>query len=157
MLHHVKKVACSGCLDELLEEDEAGGPSRDIDTQVLFVDNPQKSTCFNCESAEASFSCSLLVLEFVIGKPISMLTSFVNRGDRSFNITRFGAHLHSPYDYSYFIQNVRAQFVACELHVRSLIPDHESSVCWAWICDVFCLYLIIAALSLVCVMLVFKQ
>jgi hypothetical protein len=71
--------------DELLEEDEAGGPSRDIDTQVLFVDNPQK--------------------KFVIGKPISMLTSFVNRGDRSFNITRFGAHLHSPYDYSYFIQN----------------------------------------------------
>jgi hypothetical protein len=41
----------------------------------------------------------------VVGEKITVLFNFDNNGLSTFNVTSVGAHLHSPYDYSYFIQN----------------------------------------------------
>lgn len=42
-----------------------------------------------------------------MGEKITMLVLFHNKGKAEFNITAIRAHLHSPFDYSYYIQNVR--------------------------------------------------
>jgi len=47
--------------------------------------------------------------QFVAGKPIVALVSFSNRARKPFNVTAVGAHLHSPFDFSYYIQNFTAR------------------------------------------------
>lgn len=41
----------------------------------------------------------------VIGEETTVLVSFSNNGQAPINITHIGAHLHSPFDYSFFVQN----------------------------------------------------
>jgi len=43
-----------------------------------------------------------------VGKEVTILVGFSNSGDKAFNITAIGAHLHSPYDFTYYIQNFTA-------------------------------------------------
>lgn len=63
-------------------------PSDDIHCQVLFPDHPDK--------------------RLPIGKEITMLIGVSNIGSGQFNISHVGAHLHSPYDFNYYIQNFTA-------------------------------------------------
>jgi len=39
---------------------------------------------------------------------VTVLVGFSNSGDKAFNLTAIGAHLHSPFDFSYYIQNFTA-------------------------------------------------
>jgi hypothetical protein len=58
----------------------------DVETRVIFPDYPTK--------------------QFVVGKPVVALVAFANHArNKAFNITAVGAHLHSPFDLSYYIQN----------------------------------------------------
>lgn len=67
------------------EEDyEVLAPHVDIKTAVYFPDG--EGTAY-------------------LGEIITVLVSFFNTGDDAFNVTNVGASLHSPYDYSYYIQN----------------------------------------------------
>jgi len=64
-------------------------PHPDVHTHFIFPDYAEK--------------------QFVVGKPVVTLISFANKGRRTFNITGVGAHLHSPFDFSYYIQNFTAR------------------------------------------------
>lgn len=73
------------------EEEEEGGeliPSIDVKTSVYFPEQPDGKV--------------------PLGDIIVVLVSFFNTGSDAFNVTNIGTSLHSPYDYSYFIQNFTA-------------------------------------------------
>jgi translocon-associated protein subunit alpha len=75
--------------DEDAEEEElALVASPNAHTRVLFPDFPTK--------------------KIPVGKEVTVLVGFSNSGDKTFNITGIGAHLHSPYDFTYYIQNFTA-------------------------------------------------
>jgi translocon-associated protein subunit alpha len=74
--------------EEIEEEEIALVASPNAHTRVLFPDYPTK--------------------KIPVGKEVSVLVGFSNSGDKTFNITAIGAHLHSPYDFSYYIQNFTA-------------------------------------------------
>jgi len=57
-------------------------------TRVLFPDFPTK--------------------KIPVGKEVTVLVGFSNSGEKTFNITAIGAHLHSPFDFGYYIQNFTA-------------------------------------------------
>jgi len=75
--------------DEDAEEEElALVASPNAHTRVLFPDFPTK--------------------KIPVGKEVTVLVGFSNSGDKTFNITAIGAHLHSPFDFGYYIQNFTA-------------------------------------------------
>jgi len=43
--------------------------------------------------------------KFDLGARVNALIGFNNKGNNPFNVTAIGAFFHSPYDYSYYIQN----------------------------------------------------
>jgi len=43
--------------------------------------------------------------KFDLGAKVNALIGFNNKGKHAFNVTAIGAFFHSPYDYSYYIQN----------------------------------------------------
>lgn len=47
-----------------------------------------------------------------VGKPVTILVDFSNKGQDVFNVTKVAAFLHSPYDLNYFIQNFTAKAVS---------------------------------------------
>merc|ERR1711907_389561 len=49
--------------------------------------------------------------QFTVGEPVTALVSFSNRAGALINVTAVGAHLHSVYDYSYYIANFTVQEV----------------------------------------------
>jgi len=63
-------------------------PSPDVVTSVYFPDAPEK--------------------RFTSGEDVRVLLGFQNNGNKVFNVSYIGAHLHSPFDYSLFIQNFTA-------------------------------------------------
>jgi len=67
------------------EEEIALVASPDAHTRVLFPDFPTK--------------------KIPVGKEVTVLVGFSNSGSSPFTLTSIGAHLHSPYDFSYYIQN----------------------------------------------------
>jgi len=74
--------------DDIEFEDYDDGfirPHPDVRTSVHFPDFPDR--------------------KFDLGARVNALVGFNNRGDYGFNVTAVGAFFHSPYDYSYFIQN----------------------------------------------------
>jgi len=75
--------------EEFEEVEEEGeeflAPHPDVDTLVYFKDALDK--------------------RFVIGEPVVVLIGLHNRGDQRLDLTEIGAHFHSPYDLSYYIQN----------------------------------------------------
>lgn len=78
--------------DEEEEEDFYSYDEQDfeeVDASYLFVDFPDK--------------------QITIGQPVKVLVSFDNRGSDTLNVTAVQAHLHSVYDYSYFIANFTAK------------------------------------------------
>jgi hypothetical protein len=79
--------------DDLSFEDWDGSlvASDDVDTAVLFPDHPD--------------------LNLILGEPATVLASFSNLGLKTFNVTSVQAHLHSPFDFSYYIQNFSGRAV----------------------------------------------
>lgn len=59
-----------------------------------------------------------------IGERNSLVIGFTNSGRDSFNVTAMGAHLHSPFDYSYHIQN----FTAYRIEGSQVGPGQQGSV-----------------------------
>jgi len=74
--------------EELEEEEITLVASPHAHTRVLFPDFPAK--------------------KIPVGKEVTALIGFSNTGDKAFNVTGIGAHLHSPYDFAYYIQNFTA-------------------------------------------------
>jgi len=60
---------------------------------------------------------------FTQGEEIVLLLGFHNSGDKTFNITHIGAHLHSPFDFTYYIQNFTVREIGAEVS-----PGEEISV-----------------------------
>jgi len=77
------------------EEDIALVASPNAHTRVLFPDYPTK--------------------KIPVGKEVTVLVGFSNSGEKTFNITGIGAHLHSPFDFGYYIQNFTAYEVEGEV------------------------------------------
>jgi len=74
--------------DDDLEFDEDDGilrPHSDVRATVHFPDFSDK--------------------KFDLGAKVNALIGFNNKGNHPFNVTAIGAFFHSPYDYSYYIQN----------------------------------------------------
>jgi len=75
-------------LDDDFEYDEDDGVLRshpDVRATVHFPDFPDR--------------------KFELGQRVTSLIGFNNKGNTAFNVTAIGAFFHSPYDYSYYIQN----------------------------------------------------
>lgn len=49
---------------------------------------------------------------FPVGKPVTILVDFSNKGQDVFNVTKIAAFLHSPFDLNYFIQNFTGKAVS---------------------------------------------
>jgi len=81
--------------DEYEDVDVDGevGPHSQVETIVFFPQYPAEK-------------------RFLIGEPVTLLVGFSNKGDNSFAITAIGAHFHSPYDLSYYIQNFTRRYVS---------------------------------------------
>jgi len=70
----------------------------------------------------AVVSFLLLLSGFHVGSEIELLFGFTNNGELPLNISVVGAFLHSPYDFTYYIQNVRythAHTRICRTHPRT--------------------------------------
>jgi len=81
--------------DEYEEEDGDLKQHPDVRTVVYFPDFIDK--------------------KFHVGSKVNTLIGFNNKGDSGFNVTAIGAFFHSPYDYSYYIQNFSAKEVGVTL------------------------------------------
>jgi len=81
--------------DEFEEDDGELRHHPDVRTVVYFPDFTDK--------------------KFEVGSRVNTLIGFDNKGDSGFNVTAIGAFFHSPYDYSYYIQNFSAKEVGVTL------------------------------------------
>eukprot|EP00457_Paulinella_chromatophora_P009650 gb/GEZN01009721.1/.p1 GENE.gb/GEZN01009721.1/~~gb/GEZN01009721.1/.p1 ORF type:complete len:264 (+),score=68.85 gb/GEZN01009721.1/:40-831(+) len=78
-------------MEEGMDEPEMSGfRPADIRTTVIFPDH---------EGGKP----------FIAGEPVTALVGVWNAGDEPYNLSYCGASFHSPYDYSYFIQNFTVQ------------------------------------------------
>lgn len=87
------------------DKQEAGDETEpdDEDEDLLLIPHPDVTV-------SAVFPDSL-EKKFALGEAITVLLGFNNKGDQAFNITGIGAHLQSPHDLSYYIQNFTARRV----------------------------------------------
>jgi len=85
--------------DDDLDFDDS---SPDLDMTSIFPDFPDR--------------------KFKIGENVRLLFSLGNNGDQALNISAIQAHLHSPFDYTYYIQNFTAKFVG-----NVVAPDTQMS------------------------------
>jgi hypothetical protein len=76
-------------------------PSPDVITTFIFPEFPDS--------------------DFQIGEKVTLLISFHNTGTTAFNITSVQAHLHSPFDYNYYIQNFTAREVGATVEPKSQV------------------------------------
>jgi len=81
--------------DEYEEDDGELKQHSDVRTVVYFPDFVDK--------------------KFHVGSKVNTLIGFNNKGDSGFNVTAIGAYFHSPYDYSYYIQNFSIKEVGVTL------------------------------------------
>jgi hypothetical protein len=85
------------------EEDEAK-PVDDEDEDLLLTPHPEVSVSWVFpDNADRRLK---------LGEVSSLLLGFQNRAEQAFNITGVGAHLQSPFDLSYYIQNFTARRVS---------------------------------------------
>ncbi len=62
--------------------------------------------------------------EFPAGEEVVALLGLTNTGDRTYNLSYIGAHLHSAYDFSFFIQNVCPENYASSRNLPSLLVSN---------------------------------
>lgn len=92
--------------------------STDLTTHVLFPNYPN--------------------YKFPVQTEITMLVGLHNKGNKAFNISTIGAYLHSPYDFSYHIQNFSHREVGVVLEPGSQVSieynvnpnNFEPLECW---------------------------
>jgi len=98
-------AAADSSTDELIEEDEPAAhelkPSPDVATVSLFPDYTDK--------------------KFFVGTEIVALIGLTNSGESTFNVSSVQAFLHSPFDYTYYIQN----FTARHFPAGAVLKPHE--------------------------------
>jgi hypothetical protein len=87
--------------DEDEDEDQALMPSPDVTTSYIFPEHKERS--------------------FPLGEIITVLVGISNVGHNVFNITNVGGHLHSPFDFNYYIQNFTVKEIASEVDGESQI------------------------------------
>lgn len=58
---------------------------------------------------------------FPLGKDVTLLVAFNNNGEKSFNISQIAAHLHSPFDYNYYIQNFTVKHASATVGPNSQV------------------------------------
>jgi len=95
---------------EDIEEDFETGVGEDI-----LVPSPFVSTTFIFPDSATR--------KFTVGNEINLLLGFTNNGEETYNITAVGGHLHSPFDFSYYIQNFSVKAVGV-----SVGPHEQVSV-----------------------------
>jgi len=78
-------------------------PSRDVTTSIIFPDFPDK--------------------KIHVGEKVTVLIGFKNNGKSTFNITTVAAHLHSPFDFNYYIQNFTVREIGALVE-----PEREVSI-----------------------------
>jgi len=57
--------------------------------------------------------------KFIAGNEVTALIGMINHGDKTYNVSYVGAHLHSPYDFNFYVQNFSVGFTS------SLLPPHS--------------------------------
>jgi len=108
--------------DDADGEDDDGDDVDDSDLPSTLMAHPDVHTHFIFPQFTEK--------RFVVGEKVTALISFANRGQKIFNITAVGAHLHSPFDFSYYIQNFTAREVDATVH-----PGHEQSIEYVFVPD----------------------
>jgi len=93
-------------------DDEEAVPEANTDGDADETDGEDVQ---EAEEAEPVFASDSVVTTFYfpdypekklpIGQKVTVLVGFSNRGQTAYNLTAIGAHLHSPFDYNYYIQN----------------------------------------------------
>jgi len=91
-------------------EEEIVIDEEDLDVDDLAVDEEDLEVLDDIDGGPSSDVATLPFFpatskSFTLGAPSSVLIHFANEGVRTFNVTRVGAHFHSPFDLSYYIQN----------------------------------------------------
>jgi len=57
--------------------------------------------------------------KFVAGEEVTALIGMHNSGQKTYNVSYIGAHLHSPYDQSFYVQNFTVRYTSALLPPRS--------------------------------------
>jgi hypothetical protein len=92
------------------EEDKAGSTGTETEDEYEEVDDGEVGPHENVHIL--AFFPEHKKHQFYIDEPVTVLLGFKNDASESFNITTLGAHFHSPYDLSYFIQNFTRRYVS---------------------------------------------
>jgi len=59
--------------------------------------------------------------EFIVGEEVTVLLGVANSGSRAYNLTYISGSLHSPFDYSYYIQNFTVSLIGAVIEAGSEI------------------------------------
>lgn len=57
--------------------------------------------------------------KFIAGNEVTALIGMHNSGTKTYNVSYVGAHLHSPYDQNFYVQNMTVRWTS------SLLPPHS--------------------------------
>jgi hypothetical protein len=91
--------------EESIELEEQGpqqyvSPAQDVSTWVKFIGVPEQD-------------------KFIAGDEVTALIGLHNSGQTTYNISYVGAHLHSPYDEKFYVQNFTVRWLAALLPPQS--------------------------------------
>jgi hypothetical protein len=92
------------------EEDEKADVEEEI---VVLKPSPDVITTF--------IFPDFLDKRFQIGEKVTLLVGFHNTGSVAFNITSVQAHLHSPFDYNYYIQNFTSREIGATVEPKQQV------------------------------------
>ena len=67
--------------------------------------------------------------KFVAGTEVTALVGMHNSGDKTFNVSYVGAHLHSPYDQNFYVRSqthTHGRASRCVLANENACPFHQA-------------------------------
>jgi len=108
--------------EELISED---APAVEVDTDSEYVeevaveDEPQR---YVMPAADVQTYVKFIGVEgtkFIAGDEVTALIGMHNSGDKTYNVSYVGAHLHSPFDYNFYVQNFTVRWTSNLLPPRS--------------------------------------
>lgn len=94
---------------EVGDDSAAGGDDETYDDEDFDDDEDAVSSS---DITVKTFLPKYADKKFPLGEDITLLVSFNNNGEKTFNVSSLAGHLHSPFDYNYYIQNFTVKSAA---------------------------------------------
>jgi len=93
----------------------------DVDTEATVDDEQQQMYVMPAEDVTTwvQFLGVQDNNKFIAGEEVTALIGMHNSGQKTYNVSYIGAHLHSPYDQSFYVQNFTVRYTSALLPPRS--------------------------------------